>query len=166
MYAVVNFAVNLFQIGQNMFKLVKSFPNWSTFTYAAGIELKVHQFSLFDLLLRILIYCIHFQVSNSKTRKSKQKSNSEDVRSCQFCGELGDKGQGGRLLHFRHNEWVHVNCALWSSEVYEEVDGSLQNVGQALTRGLKLNCTLCSKKGASIGKNTTFQDFLCLFELV
>ena len=116
--------------------------------------------------VRILIYCIHFQVSNSKTRKSKQKSNSEDVRSCQFCGELGDKGQGGRLLHFRHNEWVHVNCALWSSEVYEEVDGSLQNVGQALTRGLKLNCTLCSKKGASIGKNTTFQDFLCLFELV
>ena len=97
------------------------------------------------------------QVSNIKTRKSKQKSNSEDVRSCQFCGELGDKGQGGRLLHFRHNEWVHVNCALWSSEVYEEVDGSLQNVGQALTRGLKLNCTLCSKKGASIGKNTTFQ---------
>ena len=60
-------------------------------------------------------------------------------------------------MHFRHNEWVHVNCALWSSEVYEEVDGSLQNVGQALTRGLKLNCTLCSKKGASIGKNTTFQ---------
>ena len=114
----------------------------------------------------IKIYFIHLQVSNSKTRKSKQKSNSEDVRSCQFCGELGDKGQGGRLLHFRHNEWVHVNCALWSSEVYEEVDGSLQNVGQALTRGLKLNCTLCSKKGASIGKNTTFQDFLCLFELV
>ena len=111
-------------------------------------------------------YCIHFQVSNSKTRKSKQKSNFEDVRNCQFCGELGDKGQGGRLLHFRHNEWVHVNCALWSSEVYEEVDGSLQNVGQALTRGLKLNCTLCSKKGASIGKNTTFQDFLCLLELV
>ena len=60
-------------------------------------------------------------------------------------------------MHFRHNEWVHVNCALWSSEVYEEVDGSLQNVGQALTRGLKLNCTLCSKKGASIGKNTIFQ---------
>ena len=60
-------------------------------------------------------------------------------------------------MHFRHNEWVHVNCALWSSEVYEEVDGSLQNVGQALTRGLKLNCTLCSKKGASIGKITTFQ---------
>ena len=35
-------------------------------------------------------------------------------------------------LH-RYNEWVHVNCALWSSEVYETVDGSLQNIPQVST---------------------------------
>ena len=95
---------------------------------------------------------ISFQASKRKSVLSTLKQNAiEDTRSCQFCGELGDKGQGGRLLHFRHNEWVHVNCALWSSEVYEEVDGSLQNVGEALSRGKRLNCTVCSKKGASIG---------------
>ena len=47
--------------------------------------------------------------------------------------------------------WVHVNCALWSSEVYEEVDGSLQNVGQALSRGSRLLCSFCRSKGASVG---------------
>ena len=44
-----------------------------------------------------------------------------------------------------------MNCALWSSEVYEEVDGSLQNVGQALSRGSRLLCTFCRSKGASVG---------------
>ena len=52
----------------------------------------------------------------------------------------------------RQNEWVHANCALWSSEVYEEVDGSLQNVSQALSRGSKLTCTVCNKRGATIGE--------------
>ena len=78
------------------------------------------------------------------------KNNTTDVRNCQLCGQFGEKLEG-RLLHFRNCEWVHVNCALWSSEVYEEVDGSLQNVGQALSRGAKLNCTVCGKKGATIG---------------
>lgn len=34
------------------------------------------------------------------------------------------------------DDWVHVNCALWSAEVYEEEhDGTLQNVQTALSRG-------------------------------
>ena len=37
----------------------------------------------------------------------------------------------GRLLHFRFGEWIHVNCALWSSEVYEAVDNSLVDVAAA-----------------------------------
>ena len=35
--------------------------------------------------------------------------------------------------------------------MYEEVDGSLQNVAQAVHRGLKLSCTSCGEKGATIG---------------
>jgi hypothetical protein len=83
----------------------------------------------------------------------KIKTLGLDQRSCQFCGQYGDKGQdaAGRLLYFRQNDWVHANCAMWSSEVYEEVDGSLQNVSQALTRGGKLTCTVCRKKGATTG---------------
>ena len=75
------------------------------------------------------------------------KKSLIDTRSCVLCGSIGESKQCGRLLHFRDKDWVHVNCALWSSEVYEEVDGSLQNVGQAVSRGLKLSCTICYKKG-------------------
>ena len=89
-----------------------------------------------------------------------------DTRKCQFCGQLGDREErlSGRLLYYRHNEWVHVNCSLWSSEVYEEVDGSLQNVGQALSRGSKLTCTQCGKRGATIGCNQKFCDANFHFE--
>ena len=36
------------------------------------------------------------------------------------------------------NEWVHINCALWSAEVYEDDVGRLKNVYDAVKRGNKL----------------------------
>lgn len=79
--------------------------------------------------------------------------NIEDSRSCCLCKGLGD-GQStreGRLLYCGQNEWVHANCALWSNEVFEEIDGSLQNVHSAISRGRLIRCTECGKKGASVG---------------
>lgn len=46
---------------------------------------------------------------------------------------------------------MHSNCALWSNEVFEEIDGSLQNVHSAVSRGRMIRCTECGKKGASVG---------------
>ncbi|CAH1153697.1 unnamed protein product [Phaedon cochleariae] len=79
--------------------------------------------------------------------------STPDPRFCGFCKGLGDgpKHQESRLLYCGQNEWVHVNCALWSSEVYEEIDGSLQNVQNALNRGRLIRCAQCKQKGASIG---------------
>ena len=31
-----------------------------------------------------------------------------------------------------------MNCALWSAEVYEDIDGSLQNIKEAYSRGKML----------------------------
>ncbi len=59
--------------------------------------------------------------------------------------------EGGRLIYCGRDEWVHSNCALWSSEVYEEIDGSLQNVQSAISRGRQMRCSMCDKKGASVG---------------
>lgn len=76
-----------------------------------------------------------------------------DTRICGFCKSVGD-GMGeqeSRLLYCGQNEWVHANCALWSSEVYEEIDGSLQNVHGALSRGRSIKCAYCKQKGASVG---------------
>lgn len=76
-----------------------------------------------------------------------------DTRMCTLCKGIGD-GLGhmeSRLLYCGQNEWVHANCALWSSEVYEEIDGSLQNVHSALSRGRSIRCAYCKQKGASVG---------------
>ena len=42
-----------------------------------------------------------------------------DKRRCCLCSEEGDgeDDDAGRLLPYRYNEWIHLNCALWSSEV-------------------------------------------------
>nr|CAD7591676.1 unnamed protein product [Timema genevievae] len=77
----------------------------------------------------------------------------EDMRTCMFCKGLGDglPTREGRLLYCGQNGWTHANCALWSAEVFEEIDGSLQNVHSAISRGRMIRCRLCGKKGASVG---------------
>lgn len=89
----------------------------------------------------------------AKTGNVYSNINVEDARSCSLCKGLGD-GQElkeGRLLYCGQNEWVHSNCALWSNEVFEEIDGSLQNVHSTISRGRLIRCSECGKKGASIG---------------
>ena len=48
------------------------------------------------------------------------------------------------------DEWVHLNCALWSYEVYETMNGALVNVDQAVRRGAGVDCVLCQRPGATI----------------
>ena len=40
-----------------------------------------------------------------------------------------------RLLNLNVDVWVHLNCALWSLEVYETLNGALMNVEVAVKRG-------------------------------
>ncbi|XP_026564957.1 histone-lysine N-methyltransferase 2A isoform X4 [Pseudonaja textilis] len=88
----------------------------------------------------------------------------EDNRQCSLCLKYGDDGgnDAGRLLYIGQNEWTHVNCALWSAEVFEEEDGSLKNVHVAVIRGKQLfynqsnipilqRCEFCQKSGATVG---------------
>ncbi|XP_029430000.1 histone-lysine N-methyltransferase 2A isoform X2 [Rhinatrema bivittatum] len=77
----------------------------------------------------------------------------EDNRQCALCLKYGDDNanDSGRLLYIGQNEWTHVNCALWSAEVFEDDDGSLKNVHMAVIRGKQLRCELCLKPGATVG---------------
>ncbi|CRK97266.1 CLUMA_CG010662, isoform A [Clunio marinus] len=81
--------------------------------------------------------------------------NGHDTRSCMLCKKEGEcsSDEEGRLLYCGHNTWVHTNCALWSAEVYEEIDGSLQNVHSAISRGRLMKCGKCGGKGATVGCN-------------
>ncbi|XP_061096332.1 histone-lysine N-methyltransferase 2C-like isoform X3 [Conger conger] len=76
-----------------------------------------------------------------------------DLRRCCFCHEEGDGLTDGpaRLLNLDLDLWVHLNCALWSSEVYETQAGALINVELALRRGLAVRCAYCQHPGATSG---------------
>ena len=80
-------------------------------------------------------------------------SQHRDARKCVMCSTVGDGDTDGpgRLISYDAGRWVHLNCALWSHEVYETMNGSLMNVGQALQRtGQSPPCVLCGKRGASV----------------
>lgn len=79
----------------------------------------------------------------------------QDSRSCMLCKGVGEgiSGEESRLIYCGQNFWVHINCALWSAEVFEEIDGSLQNVHSAISRGRLIKCTLCGNRGATVGCN-------------
>lgn len=49
-----------------------------------------------------------------------------------------DPPGAGRLLCCGLDEWVHVNCGLWSAEVFEDDEGRLQNVQVAISRGKQM----------------------------
>uniref|UniRef100_A0A0N5AVU6 Histone-lysine N-methyltransferase n=1 Tax=Syphacia muris TaxID=451379 RepID=A0A0N5AVU6_9BILA len=76
----------------------------------------------------------------------------DDTRKCEFCSGFGDGEVDtcGRLINVDANVWVHVNCALWSQEVYECSSGALRNVEEALRRASVVNCMHCGKIGASV----------------
>nr|KAI8747326.1 histone-lysine N-methyltransferase 2A isoform X1 [Biomphalaria glabrata] len=87
-------------------------------------------------------------------KKSLEVINQgEDTRACLLCTILGDDlpDNAGRLLYCGQDDWIHINCALWSAEVFESHDGSLQNVQDAVSRGRKLKCDLCQQVGATVG---------------
>ncbi|ESO94290.1 hypothetical protein LOTGIDRAFT_215812 [Lottia gigantea] len=76
----------------------------------------------------------------------------EDTRVCSFCTLVGDgKPNGpGRLLNLDVDKWAHLNCSLWSSEVYETLNGALMSVDIAYKRGLTVECHRCKKVGATL----------------
>ncbi|PIO40012.1 hypothetical protein AB205_0091220 [Aquarana catesbeiana] len=91
----------------------------------------------------------------------------KDFRKCCFCHEEGDGMTDGpaRLLNLDLDLWVHLNCALWSTEVYETQAGALINVELALRRGLQMKCVFCHKMGATSGchrlRCTNIYHFTC-----
>lgn len=76
----------------------------------------------------------------------------DDTRKCILCRQIGDGVADGpsRLLNFDVDKWVHLNCALWSEDVYETVNGALMNLENALQTSFVQHCTLCSQLGATV----------------
>ncbi|XP_035480433.2 histone-lysine N-methyltransferase 2A isoform X1 [Scophthalmus maximus] len=107
----------------------------------------------------------HFKTSRAVRLKFKGKRgrlskadldtgwSKDDERQCSLCQKYGDlkPNEAGRLLFLGQNEWAHVNCCLWSAEVFEEDNGSLLHVHSAVTRGRLMRCERCNQTGATVG---------------
>ena len=80
------------------------------------------------------------------------ENSKEDKRVCAFCRGTGDAATNGpgRLLNLDVGQWCHLNCALWSTEVYETVSGALMCVEQAFKRSTTTECASCRDRGASL----------------
>ncbi|XP_041659164.1 histone-lysine N-methyltransferase 2C isoform X2 [Cheilinus undulatus] len=93
-----------------------------------------------------------------------------DQRRCCFCHQFGDGITDGpaRLLNLDLDVWVHLNCALWSNEVYETQAGALINVELALRRGQTNRCAYCQQTGATSGchrlRCTNVYHFTCALQ--
>ena len=82
-----------------------------------------------------------------------------DSRECAFChlhGDLSPPTSAGRLLpaHPFHPllSFVHVQCALWSSQLYGAVSelGQMSGIFQAIARTHHSSCSHCHQPGASL----------------
>uniref|UniRef100_A0A8C2KDP1 [histone H3]-lysine(4) N-methyltransferase n=1 Tax=Cyprinus carpio TaxID=7962 RepID=A0A8C2KDP1_CYPCA len=111
--------------------------------------------------VHITIPKVATQTSESEVEELLQQLNSSlrpcsttlDRRRCCFCQQIGDGMTDGpaRLLNLDLDTWVHLNCALWSSEVYETQAGALINVELARQRGQMVVCAFCQRLGATSG---------------
>jgi hypothetical protein len=72
-----------------------------------------------------------------------------------------------RLVPIDTISFVHVNCALWSSEVVQDGE-MLYRVLEARSRGRGIKCTACKGKGATVGccfpKCASSLHYKCLIE--
>lgn len=118
---------------------------------AAGIDWRVYTQDIEDSFARIKQQYDHFIMSPKLG--VPLPPYELDKRICVFCGGVGDgeSDKCGRLISFTEYYWVHVNCALWSAEVFENVkNGSLINVDKAVFRAAQTACDECHQPGASV----------------
>ncbi|GAX79023.1 hypothetical protein CEUSTIGMA_g6463.t1 [Chlamydomonas eustigma] len=77
------------------------------------------------------------------------------LESCSLCHDGSTLTHLGKILGPLSGSYVHQLCALWSPEVYETEEGTLRGVLAAIRRGRQIKCTLCGKRGATIGCRVT-----------
>ncbi|VDM30823.1 unnamed protein product [Hydatigera taeniaeformis] len=76
--------------------------------------------------------------------------SSSEPRRCLLCARNTDSSIEDRLIYIGSDTWIHVNCALWSKEVFEEDSGQLTGLSAALRRGGRTRCLDCNNLGATV----------------
>lgn len=74
---------------------------------------------------------------------------------CILCQQSGEFRVTGRLIPFQVNQFVHVNCAMWTNEVYEVseetvISSELYNFFFAFKQFRGNKCSICELRGATL----------------
>ncbi len=89
----------------------------------------------------------------------------QDDRQCIACRIIGDHSICGRLLPME-TVWIHINCLLWSTEVFSQ-SHLIEQVQSILNKPKPQYCTVCLKEGATLkcnGKSCDlFYHFNCAY---
>ncbi|KAL9913079.1 trithorax-related isoform 1-T1 [Glossina fuscipes fuscipes] len=131
-------------------KICFRYFNSKCFQSTSSIK-KMSEKEIRDLLFKMDI-TMSVNTANAAIGDQGSYAPLEDRRQCVLCSQIGDGVTDGpsRLLNFDVDKWVHLNCALWSADVYETVSGGLMNFQVALQIGLNQICNTCQQLGATI----------------
>lgn len=78
------------------------------------------------------------------------EDNPSKILQCALCLRRGQRKLSGRLIPFRANQFIHVNCALWTDNVFDDKEGHIINFYFSYKRAKLTKCTYCNELGASI----------------
>ncbi|KAG6549133.1 hypothetical protein Mapa_009359 [Marchantia paleacea] len=97
--------------------------------------------------------------SNKRERSAtvgKSRAATETTATaCRFCGNTGNSEVAGEMMRYPagSNKFLHVHklCAEWAPNVYFQDDDRPRNLSGEISRGGRIKCTVCGKKGAALG---------------
>ena len=89
-------------------------------------------------------------LASVKSTSINGHSMDDKQRKCVLCEGSDNDPVCGRLIHLKKQEWIHVNCGLWSEGVVEAQFGGLSNVYQVIKKAKTNHCAECGNTGASI----------------
>ena len=74
---------------------------------------------------------------------------------CAFWSRKGQRKLSGRLIPFRANQFIHVNCALWTKGVFDNSEGHIINFYFMYKKARLTKCSLWGELGASVSWERT-----------
>ena len=78
------------------------------------------------------------------------EDNPTKILRCAFCLRNGKRSLSGRLIPFRANQFIHINCALWTHNVFDDKEGHILNFYFSYKNARLTKCTHCGDLGASV----------------
>ena len=87
-------------------------------------------------------------------------------QECILCHRKGGRELSGRLIYFKDEKWIHINCLFWSKGILlDNYNNEISQVEIIINKSPSFKCFLCKRGGAtlfcSVPKCERKYHFLC-----